>query len=117
MKVLFITEGSKVSDKYKKAEKLVTIVEPTKQRLEEKITAETGMDFIARINQLMPNALILGWAGPSIKFVNEKIGIYKATTGDEIYDVLALYNQGKLKKYVVNYPDDACSGNCDTCHH
>jgi len=75
------------------------------------------MDLIGRINEIMPKALILGWAGPSIKFLDSQIEVYEANTGDKIDDVLKLYNQGKLQKYVANFPDDACPGDCDKCDH
>ena len=115
MKVSFLAEGDKVSDKYKFAEKLITISDS--KREEEKVTAETGMDLIDRINQILPDALIVGWAGPSIKFLDEKIEVYQANTGDDIDSVLKLYQSNSLKKYDMNFPDDACLGDCSKCDH
>lgn len=113
MKVSLLADGDEVSARYRNAEKLVTVITATNQRHEEAITAQNGKDLVQRINQIMPDALILNWAGPSIRFLSENIEIYEANAGDKLDDVLDLYKQGKLKKYANPYPKHVC--NCATC--
>jgi len=111
MKVSVLVEDDKISAKYRNAGKLVTIV--NNQKLEESITAQNGKDLAKRVNQIMPDAFIISWAGPSIRFINKQIEIYEANAGDDLDDVLDLYKQGKLKKYVNPHPFHTCG--CATC--
>lgn len=114
MKVSILTDNGKISAKYRNAEKLVTIIDT--QINEETITAQNGKDLAQRVNEIMPDAFIISYAGPAIRFVDKKIEIYEANAGDDLNDVVNLYKQDKLKKYTNPHPFHTCScAGCKKC--
>ncbi|MBU4501076.1 MAG: hypothetical protein KKA79_00675 [Nanoarchaeota archaeon] len=114
MKVVFLTDKNKISSKFRNAEKLVTVKDS--QRIEESITAQNGKGLVNRINEIMPDALIISWAGPAIKSIDQKIQVYEVEPDKPIDDVLQLYQQGKLDAYTNPHPPHTCTcGTCSSC--
>ena len=114
MKVSALVNENKISARYRNAQKLVTIVDS--QQTKESITAQNGKELIQRVNEIMPDALIISFAGPSIKFIDKNIEIYEVKAGIDLNDALKLYKSNSLNKYVNPYPPHSCGcKNCKIC--
>ncbi len=111
MKVVFLADKDKISSKFRNAEKLVTVEDNT--RTEEPIMAQNGKGLVGRINEIMPDALVISWAGPAIKSIDPNIRLYEAEPDKPIDDILQLYQQGKLSPYINPHPPHTCT--CGTC--
>lgn len=117
MKISALTDKNKISAKFRNASKLVTIVNG--QQTEESITANNGKELANRINEINPEAFIISFAGPAIRFVDKRITIYQAEAGTELKDALKSYESGGLSEYSNPYPKHSCGcdGKCENCSH
>jgi predicted Fe-Mo cluster-binding NifX family protein len=99
--VTVISDNDLVSAHFLRAEKLVTVDTATNNKIEEKITATKGVALVNRINQMMPDALILATGGPALNYLNKSIEVYQAAANTTIDDAVDMYKQNQLQKYTM----------------
>lgn len=99
--VTVISDNDLVSAHFLRADKLVTVDTVTNNKSDEKITATRGVDLVDRINQILPDALILFTGGSAINYLDQKIEVYQAAANTTVDDAVDLYKQNQLQKYTI----------------